>query len=141
MADIEIALIEDDKVLSKVMTEEMEDAGFTVHQAFDGEEGVAIVKQKMPDLILLDLIMPKKHGFDVLRELKADPETARIPVNILTMLGNDDDVKKGLTLGAEDYIVKSQHAISECVDKIGNFCKENLHSRPAKQPKQKPESE
>ena len=66
----------------------------------------------------------KKHGFDVLKDLKASPTTRDIPVIIITMLGSDEDIKKGLQLGAEDYIVKSQHAVGEMVEKIQKFLQE-----------------
>lgn len=116
-----ILLVEDDEILSKVLSEELKDSDFEVQQAFDGEQGLKIAVSKKPDLILLDLLMPKMHGFDVLRELKKSPETSTIPIIIITMLGQGDDVKKGLELGADDYIVKSQHAVSEIIEKIKAF--------------------
>lgn len=119
-----ILLIEDDEILSKVLTEELKDSDFEVYQAFDGEEGLKLTETKKPDLILLDLLMPKMHGFDVLRELKKSPETSTIPVIIITMLGRGEDVKKGLDLGADDYIVKSQHAVAEIIEKIKSFLAE-----------------
>ncbi|MFC1756763.1 response regulator transcription factor [Patescibacteria group bacterium] len=121
MKKIKIALIEDDEVLSKVLNEELIDAGFEVHQAFDGEAGLELVQKETPDLALLDIMLPKMKGFDVLKEMKKSPGTKGIPVMILTMLGSDDDIKKGLQLGANDYIVKSQHAVGEIVDKVKDF--------------------
>ncbi len=122
-----IVLIEDDEILSKVVYEELEDAGFEVIQAFDGEEGLRLTREKKPALVLLDLILPKKHGFEVLEELKRAPDTKTIPVIILTMLGSDEDIKKGLQLGANDYIVKSQHAVAEILEKIKNFFGKEQH--------------
>jgi len=107
--------------------EELQDAGFEVKRAIDGEEAIIMTKSEKPDLLLLDIIMPKKDGFQVLKELKSFPETERIPVIIMTMLGSDDDVKKGLKLGAADYIVKSQHAVAEMVEKIKNFFSQEQH--------------
>ena len=121
MSKIKIVLIEDDEILSKVLYTELIDASFEVTQAFDGEAGLTLVKSEKPDLVLLDLILPKKHGFEVLAELKKSADTASIPVLILTMLGSDEDIKKGLQLGADDYIVKSQHAVGEIVEKVKNF--------------------
>lgn len=121
MAQTKILLVEDDKILAKVLYEELTEAGFDVKQAFDGSSVLAIAKEQNSDLILLDLILPKKHGFEVLAELKNSPKTAGIPIVILTMLGSDEDIKKGLQLGAEDYIVKSQHAVGEIVEKIKDF--------------------
>jgi DNA-binding response OmpR family regulator len=116
-----IVLVEDDAVLAKVFKEELEDEKFTVHHAGDGEKGLEMVKSKMPDLVLLDILMPKMNGFQVLEELKKAPETQHIPVMMITALGSDEDIKKGLQLGAGDYVVKSQHAIGEMVEKVKLF--------------------
>ena len=116
-----ILLIEDDRTLSKVIAEELGEAGFDVKQSFDGASGVDDTVVYKPNLILLDILMPKMNGFEVLEKLKASPTTKTIPVMILTMLGADDDIKKGLQLGANDYIVKSQHAVGEIVEKINGF--------------------
>lgn len=121
MKKAHIILIEDDPILSKVINEELKIAGYDVDLAMDGEYGLELVKTKKPDLVLLDLILPKKHGFDVLADMKKSPETQSIPVIILTMLGSDDDIKKGIKLGANDYIVKSQHAVGEIIEKVDNF--------------------
>lgn len=122
-----IVLIEDDEILSKVLQAELTDAGFEVSQAFDGEAGLELVRSKRPDLVLLDLVLPKKHGFDVLAALKESPETKSIPVIILTLLGEDEDIKKGLRLGANDYLVKSSHAVGEIVEKVKNFFAKESH--------------
>jgi DNA-binding response OmpR family regulator len=121
MNKIKILLAEDDEVLSKVVYEELTEAGFESFQAHDGEVGLQLAREKKPDLILLDVLMPKKNGFDVLEELKRSPDTKEIPVIMLTMLGSDDDIKKGIHLGANDYIVKSQHALPEIVEKVKEF--------------------
>ena len=126
MSEQKIVLIEDDEILSKVLYTELNDAGYSVTQAFDGEAGLAAVRSKKPDLVLLDIILPKRQGFEVLEELKKSLETKDIPVIILTLLGEDEDIKKGLRLGAEDYLVKSSHAVGEIVDKIKrSFAKES----------------
>ena len=135
MADItklKVVVIEDDEILSKVITEELGDAGFEVTQAFDGEQGLEAVKSKKPDLVLLDIMMPKMNGFEVLEDISNDIQLKTVPVIILTVLGSDDDIKKGLQLGAKDYIVKSQHAVAEIVEKVkqflekGNSVRENV---------------
>ncbi len=122
-----IVLVEDDEILSKVLCAELTDAGFEVSQAFDGEAGLEMTRSKHPDLVLLDLVLPKKHGFEVLEELKKSPETESIPVIILTLLGEDEDIKKGLRLGANDYLVKSSHAVGEIIEKIKNFFAKESH--------------
>ena len=121
MTQTKILLVEDEEILAKVLYGKLSEAGFEVKQAFDGEVGLAMAKSEKWDLILLDLILPKKHGFEVLVELKNDPTIRSIPVIILTMLGADEDIKKGLQLGADDYIIKAQHAIREIVEKIKKF--------------------
>lgn len=121
MAKIKIVLIEDDEILSKVVYEELVNAGFDVKRAFDGEEGLKAVKSEKPNLVLLDIILPKKNGFEVLEELKQSPEMRDYPVIMLTMLGSDEDIKRGLKLGANDYIVKGQHAVAEIIEKVKDF--------------------
>jgi len=128
MKKAKIVLVEDDAILSKVIDEELSEAGFDVIKTFDGPKGLAVIKSKKPDLVLLDLMLPGMHGFEVLSEMKKDPEVQSIPVIILTMLGSDDDIKKGIQLGAVDYIVKSQHAVGEIIDKIKDFFTEGKHS-------------
>lgn len=121
MTKIKILLVEDDEILSKVIDEELTEANFEVFHAYDGEAGVAMAREKKPNLILLDILLPKKNGFDTLEDLKKSSETKEIPVIILTMRGSDDDIKKGLQMGASDYIVKSQHALPEIIDKVKDF--------------------
>lgn len=122
-----IVLVEDDETLSEVLYSELTEAGFDVTPAFDGNEGLKQVKEKKPNLVLLDIILPEKTGFEVLEELKKSPDTAKIPVIILSLLGEDEDIKKGLKLGADDYIVKSSHAIAEIVEKVKNFFAKESH--------------
>ncbi len=129
MAKTKIILIEDDEILSKVIYEELKDANFDVMQSFDGEDGLKKVRSKRPDLVLLDIILPRKNGFEVLEELKKSPDTKDIPVIVLTMIGKDEDIKRGLQLGANDYIVKSQHAVAEIVEKIKGFFEKEQHPK------------
>lgn len=121
MSKRKIVLIEDDEILAKVMVQELKDAGFAVSHAADGEAGAKMVQLQKPDLVLLDLLLPKKHGFEVLEMLKGSPTTKEIAVIIITQLGADADVKKGIQLGAEDYLVKSQHAVAEVIEKVKEF--------------------
>ena len=121
MAKHKLVLAEDDPILSKVLVEELGEVGFQVHHAKNGKEAVKLIQSKKPDLLLCDVLMPEKSGFEVLEEIKKSPATSGIPVIMLTMLGSDDDIKKGLKLGANDYIVKSQHAVGEIVEKVQEF--------------------
>jgi len=97
-----ILFIDDDNFLRKVYKSELTEQGYEVFLAADGEEGFKMAEEEDPDLIILDMIMPKKNGFEVLTELQDNPKTKNIPVVILSNLGQEDDVKKGLDLGAVD---------------------------------------
>ena len=127
MKKIRVVVAEDDQILSKVILAELKESGFDVWQARTGEEAVKLAKSKTPDLILMDVLMPKMDGFAALEAIKGSPETERIPVIMLTMLGSDDDIKRGLKLGAEDYIVKSQHAVAEICDKVEEYFSVESH--------------
>lgn len=140
MAKTKIVLVEDDEILAKVLYEELKEADFDVWHASDGEEGLKLVMDKKPDLVLLDILLPKKQGFDVLEELKKSPVTSDIPVIVLTMLGRDEDIKKGLQLGANDYIVKSQHPVGEIIDKVKDFFGKELHPEAKKPRKEQPDA-
>ncbi len=113
-----ILLIEDDKYIFRAYKDGLEHAGFEVIGASDGSEGVSEAKDKKPDLILLDLILPIKNGFEVLEEIKMDDTTKNIPVIILSNLGQESDVAKGNALGAEDYLIKSNYSMKEVVEKV-----------------------
>ncbi|MEK7643546.1 MAG: response regulator [Patescibacteria group bacterium] len=107
-----ILLIEDDKFLIKLYSDKLTREGFEVSMAITGEEGLSKVKSEKPELILLDVILPQKNGFDILSALKLDSTTKSIPVVMLTNLGQESDVKTGLELGAVDYLVKTDFSIT-----------------------------
>lgn len=113
-----ILLVEDDKYISRAYKDGLERAGFEVITAADGLVGVKKAKEENPDLILLDLILPAKNGFEVLEEIKMDEAAGNIPVVILSNLGQDSDVDKGNALGAEDYLIKSNYSMKEVVEKV-----------------------
>jgi DNA-binding response OmpR family regulator len=113
-----ILVVEDDQFLRKIYITKLTQENFDVLTAIDGEEALAAPKKETPDIILLDLILPKIDGFEVLRELKNNPETRNIPVIILSNLGQQSDIERGRKLGAIDYLVKSQFSINEVVNKI-----------------------
>lgn len=115
---INILLVEDDSFLAGMYVAKLNLEDFNVHLASDGEKGLKIAKEENPDIILLDIILPKMSGFDVLKSLKEDEKTKDIPVVLLTNLGQRDDVKKGLDLGATDYLIKAHFMPSEVVEKI-----------------------
>jgi len=116
-----ILLAEDDRFLRKAAETMLKRAGFTVIPAADGEEALRLAREHVPDLMLLDLIMPKMQGFDVLQELKGAAETAGIPVIVLSNLGQDSDVQLARERGAHDYIIKSNIALEQLVERVRAF--------------------
>jgi len=115
---IKILLVEDDSFLLSMYATKFEAEGFKVATAEDGEKAVRSVQKESPDIILLDIILPKLSGFEVLKQLKAESETAKIPVILLTNLSQRDEVEQGLKMGAEDYLIKAHFMPSEVVEKI-----------------------
>lgn len=116
-----ILLVEDDRFLIKAVYTKFAQKGFEVVLANDGDEAISKAKMEKPELVLLDMVLPKKSGFEVLRELKSNPETSAIPVFILSNLAQDQDIQEGKALGAVDYIIKSNTSLSEIVEKVANF--------------------
>ena len=112
-----ILLAEDDRFLRRAAEAALKRAGFTVLAAADGEEALRMARAEKPDLVLLDLIMPKLQGFEVLKALKADPGTATIPVIVLSNLGQDGDVQRALEGGAVAYLVKANLSLDELVSR------------------------
>lgn len=122
-AGTHVLIVEDDVFLSGIYQKKFEMEGFKVTMAGDGEAGWQMAKKKKPDIILLDILLPKLDGFAVLEKLKKDGETKNIPVILLTNLGQKDDVEKGLEQGAADYLIKAHFKPSEVVDKVNKILK------------------
>lgn len=118
-----ILIIEDEQTILKAIQIALEEAGFTVQTAIDGENGEESAKSNKPDLIFLDIILPRKNGLDVLRELKADESTRHIPVVLLTNLSDTETVSQGVALGARGYLVKANYSIDEVVAKAKEVLK------------------
>jgi len=113
-----ILLIEDDKFLRELMNKKLLTMGYDVVSAEDGESGLTMIKESKPDVVLLDLILPGINGFEVLERAKKDPETAGVPVVILSNLGQSEDIEKGLKLGAKDFLVKAHFTPQEIINKL-----------------------
>lgn len=118
-----ILIVEDESSLQNAMKEFLLAEKFIVATASDGEEAMMMVKKEKPDLILLDIVLPKKDGFAVLNELKSDAEMEKIPVMLLTNLESADDVDKAFSLGVSTYLVKSNYKLEEIVEKIKEMLK------------------
>lgn len=113
-----ILLVEDDMFLRNLLTARLGREGFRVESATDGIEALEKIRALRPNLVLLDLILPRKNGFEVLQEIADDPQLASIPVIIISNLGQESDVARGRALGALDYYVKAQLSIDELIAKI-----------------------
>ena len=113
-----ILIVEDDKFLIDLISEKLNGEGFEIFKALDGEEGLKKVNEVNPDLVLLDLILPGIDGFEVLSQLKQNPALSSIPVIILSNLGQKEDIDKGLSLGAVDYLIKAHFTPNEIVEKV-----------------------
>lgn len=118
-----ILFVEDEVRLHNILTPLLEKANYEVYEAYDGEIGLKILDEKKPDLILLDLILPKKDGFDFLESLKSKPEKKDTPVIILTNLEEKYDIEKALAYGVRAYLVKTNYRPTEIVEKIGEIIK------------------
>jgi DNA-binding response OmpR family regulator len=118
---MKVLLIEDDKFLRRVLEKKLSAEGFEVVSAVDGDEALEKIISDKPGIILLDIILPKKSGFLVLENVKKDPELRKIPVLIISNLGQDEDVKKGLSLGAIEYFVKAKVSLDDVVKKVKEY--------------------
>jgi len=117
-----ILIVEDEPTLQKTLSFALERAGYEIKGALDGEIGLRLAKEIKPDLILLDLILPKMDGFEVLEEIKKDENIKDIPVIILTNLESSQDIEKALVLGAKTYLVKANYDLKDVIQKV----KENI---------------
>lgn len=118
-----ILIIEDDEFLAKMMARMLEAEGITCLLAGNGREGLQKAQRGHPRLIILDIILPDLDGFAILSKLKASRSTAKIPVLIISNLGQEEDVQQGLQLGAKDYIVKSDLSLDAVVAKVKKHLK------------------
>ena len=116
-----IVIVEDEEALARVLKEKFENEGFEIDLAMDGKVALPTIQKMRPDLVLLDLMLPKRDGIDVLRDIKADRDLENLPVIVLSNLDGDEDIKQAISLGAKDYFVKSQHPIKEVVEKVKDF--------------------
>lgn len=119
-----ILIVEDDTILRDLISQKLKkDNNYEIVEAVDGEEGLKKAKEEKPDIILLDLILPGIDGFGVLEQIKKDPEIDKIPVVILSNLGQKEEIEKGMSLGATDFLIKAHFTLSEIVAKIKTILK------------------
>lgn len=113
-----IALIEDDRFYASIVISHLESLGYRVFHETNGEDGLRKIKEKQPQLVLLDIGLPAMDGFQVLQEIRDDSDTFMIPVFIVTRLCDREDVARAFALGANQYLVKQQHPIDDLVHHV-----------------------
>jgi OmpR family response regulator RpaB len=118
-----ILLVEDDRFLRKAAEVRLRRAGYTVVTAADGEEALATATNMRPDLVLLDLIMPRMQGFEVLRLLREQPAMDGVPIVVLTNLSQDADRERALQQGASGYLIKANLSLDALADAVGDVLK------------------
>ena len=132
-----IAIIEDEVVLREVLAKKFEQEGFTVLQAADGLAGLALIQSNKLDVILLDIVMPKMNGYDVLKQMPASPSTP--PVLIISNSGQPVEIDRAMNLGARNYLVKAQNTPEQIVDKVKNVLNIPIPAKSAATTKATPE--
>lgn len=134
-----ILIIDDDEALSTIYATAFKKQGFEVFVAADGQTGIRTARNEKPDMILLDQVMPDMKGTEVLRALKADPDTAHIPISLLSNFGQNEIVQDAINHGATDYILKYQIEPQDLVAKVKNIMQEaqnnpgNTNNQPTSQ--------
>lgn len=118
-----ILFVEDESALQKTLGQALGQEGYEVISALNGKKGLKLAKSETPDLILLDLILPKLDGFEVLKELREDSCTQKIPIIILTNLERMKDINRALEMGATTYLVKANYSLEDIVQKINKVLK------------------
>lgn len=118
-----VLLIEDEEMLANMYETKFKNEGYKIRKALDGETGLKLAQEEKPDIILLDIIMPKLDGFSVLKKLKEDGKLKNVPVVLLTNLGQDEDINKGQSLGVAGYLVKANLTPAEVVEKVKEYLK------------------
>ncbi len=113
-----IAIIEDEEIMIDILKRKIFQQGYEVVLARDGEEGLNLIKKEKPDLILLDIIMPKMNGFEVMAEINKDPQLKKIPIIVISNSGQPVELDKAKKLGAKDWLIKTEFDPKEVIEKV-----------------------
>ncbi len=116
-----ILIVDDEEILRKIYSDRLSFEGFSVETAGDGEEALGKIRTAAPNIVLLDILMPKLNGLQVLEQLNSDPNLKKIPIIVLSNVANDENIKKALSLGAKDYLLKTNFSPNEIINKIKNL--------------------
>ncbi len=118
-----ILIIEDEQYLRFLLAKSLTEEGFEVEESITGEDGLKKMKDKKFDLVLLDLLLPNMDGFEVLIEMKKDPNLSSLPVIVVSNLGQKDEIESARNLGAVDFLIKANVSLVEIIDKVKNILK------------------
>jgi DNA-binding response OmpR family regulator len=118
LTGLKILIVEDDQLLSDLLAKKLVQAGCTPLHAVDGAEGLKRMHTELPDLVVLDILMPGMSGFEVLQQIRRDASFANIPVILLSNLGQEQDIDRGKELGAANFLIKATVTLDEIVDEI-----------------------
>lgn len=118
-----VLIVEDDSLIAKVFSTRLKSAGHLVFNAEDGSQGLLLAKKELPDVILLDLMMPKMSGLEMLAELKKNSQTAKIPILIYSNLSREKEISQAKSLGVADFITKADSTPQQVVEKIESYLK------------------
>lgn len=118
-----ILIVEDDQIIAGTLQEFLSAEGFETLLALDGETGLGLAKKESPDLIILDIILPKKDGYEIIKEIRNDQNSKSTPIVLLTNLGNPSNIGKALKLGATTYLTKTDYSLKEVVEKVKEVLK------------------
>ena len=132
-----VLVVDDEEILRRIYADRLSVEGFTVDLATDGQEALQKIEVSKPDLVLLDLLMPRVDGFQVLEALKNKPELSNIPVVVLTNVGQEENVQRALSLGAKDYLLKTSHTPNEVLQVVRSHIKAVAPGHSANTPPQK----
>jgi len=119
-----ILIIEDEELLSNLLKNKLSELGYEVSVASDGLQGFEAIKEVVPDLILLDLVMPKMNGFEVMRKMQEDDSISSIPIIIVSNSGQPVEIDKAKKLGAKDWLIKTEFDPQEVIDKVNKQLEE-----------------
>ncbi|MDP2637400.1 MAG: response regulator [bacterium] len=120
---MKILLIEDDPLLIDIYSTKLKESGFEVEVAENGEKGLAMLEQSVPDLVLLDIVLPKQNGWEVLQSIRAKEELKGLKVVLLSNLGQKEEIEKGLSLGADRYLIKAHFTPTQVVEELQKLLK------------------
>jgi len=113
-----ILIVEDEEIMIDLLQKKLTKEGYEVSVARDGEEGLKMMKKAKPDLVLLDIVMPKKGGFEVMEEMEKDPELKKIPVIVISNSGQPVEIDRAQRLGAKDWLIKTEFNPQEVIEKV-----------------------